>query len=426
MAVRKRDVLKELEDRIEKEIIPIFKDRWNSLIGIDLYVELNFASIKRSVENYEKVLKLLLLWDGFFIFGQLAAAVEEMLQREDAEEIRGRFVDCVKKLIIVGKMFLPEEFVNEAIFTVDGIDHKRSNTTFTSIADINSTSVTLCGTDLTVEVIVSEGVAFLGDMLSRQFMLKMGTALGLCAQYFTAVVEDFILVALGCIQTEVYSEDFKIDIEVDWTSFEKAGSFGLCLLNFTEAGCNHSLMAFVTALQIVSHSGTPRSQVEKCIKKVVFKNNEEDGVEKSADSSYCYVHGTTLYIMGAYRHFKANVSPQTIARTIILTCSLDNYVEMFERGEKVTPEHVNSLIEVLKEATTLLSASATDFAPMLEIYSKKCLCGVSEEDRIAMELSLKQYWDEKNQEEPSDEDKSPETIIYGWVVDKVSCRISCI
>ena len=214
---------------------------------------------------------------------------------------------------------------------------------------------------------------------------------------------------------------------------------------------------------VKSDFNVSQDRLKQSVKRVLFTNAEDDGVEKRYWHSYALLTNGTLELRGVYREWWGYIYSYDITRAVGYGCALDEADEAFEANASLDSDTLDRCVRAVREICSHNAIRYGNLKPILDLSKRKCFPVLDEADTEAVDICLNTYYkevmckkkggkkddkkddkkkddkkeddddgdepvheeDEENQEEQQEfkeGDKFPETVLKGYNINKTNFR----
>ncbi|KAF0971480.1 hypothetical protein FDP41_010253 [Naegleria fowleri] len=290
----------------------------------------------------------------------------------------------------------------------------------------NPTKPTITLKDGAMTISVQLGLGAAGVPSYSYVSETLNALFGVSASYFKQVLEDRIAKTKEEIKREVDDPNFDIEIVFDWQSFQNAGNMDSALNNMARWDCWYSLQTLPRAFRWAkSDYPVTHERLKKSLKRVVFSNAEDDGVEKRYWHSYAMLTNGTLEMRGVYREYWGYIYSYDVTRAVAYGCILDEADQAFENNETLDNEKLDILVRAVREICSSSAVRYGNLKPLIELSKRKCFPQLDEIDQEAVEICLKTYYKEvmcEEKQEYNEDAPFPETVIKAYSINKTNFR----
>jgi len=137
-----------------------------------------------------------------------------------------------------------------------------------------------------------------------------------------------------------------------------------------------------------------QEQLKQGLRRIIFTNAEDDGVERRYWHSYAMLINGTLELRGVYREWWGYLSSYDITRAVGYGCWLDEADEAFENNKPLENDKLDNLIRAVREICTSNAVRYGNLKPITDLSRRKCFPPLDEVDAEAVQICLKTYYKE--------------------------------
>ncbi|KAL9657048.1 hypothetical protein ABK040_002674 [Willaertia magna] len=354
-----------------------------------IQIIIDWNSIQQyALDHFPLALEVLSSWNGFLVLGKVVDTIEQMI-----EEYKGNAqIEISKQLAQVRVVCMPNpvppEFIGRELTRQE--EHKKK----LEEAE-NPTTPYISLNNMILTIGVQLGIGAPGVPNYTYVKERLNAVFGVSCAHYRRMLEERIPKTKQQIKEEAGDQNLDVEIIIDWDSFSKAGNMDTALANMCRWDCWYSLQELPRAFRWVKNEyKLSQDELRNAVKRIVFTNAEDDGIQKNWWLRYSMLYNGTLELRGVWRTYWGYISSWELTRSIGQGCWFDRADLAFERNEALSDETMDELIRAIREVATSDAVRNGSLKPILTLTQRKCFPKLDEKDIEGVDICLKTYWNE--------------------------------